>query len=95
MLEFDDFAKWIAFYRKLPFWVRICVIILIIASISIWTYSYFGTIREIKSQNLLVTEDLKQAKPHCFINSIRFKTVIRINKGTNVQKRYIAELHKK
>ncbi len=42
-----------------------------------------------KNQTLLNT------LPHCFINSIRFKTVIRINKGTNVQKRYIAELHKK
>ena len=39
--------------------------------------------------------DTARSRPHCFINSIRFKTVIRINKGTNVQKWYIAELHKK
>jgi hypothetical protein len=60
--EYDNLAKWAAFFRRLPLWLKTCAIVLIVAVVSMLAYDRFGPIREIKSRNESLQNNLDEAK---------------------------------
>lgn len=60
--EYDNLAKWAAFFRRLPFWLKACAVILIVAVVAIWAYTRFGPLRDLKSRIDSLQSNLDQAK---------------------------------
>lgn len=49
--EYDNVAKWVKFFKGLPWWPRSIIIIGIVGFLSIWGYCQWGPVRQLKSDN--------------------------------------------
>ena len=60
--EYDNLAKWATFFNKMPFWLKACVVILVISVVSIWAYIQLGPIRQLQSDNAQLKNDVAAAE---------------------------------
>jgi len=60
--EYDNLAKWAAFFKRMPFWIKACVVILVISAVSIWAYIQLGPIRKLQSDNIQLKKDFAAAE---------------------------------
>lgn len=51
MVDFENFSKWLNFYKRLPLFLRSIILILVIGLLSIWLYLQFGPLRNLKREN--------------------------------------------
>jgi len=84
--EYDNLAKWATLFRRMPFWLKACVVILVISIVSIWAYIQFGPFRQLQSENtrlkneIAVVErranDLKDKKDELHRENLYYKNLV-------------------
>jgi hypothetical protein len=60
--EYDNAAKWAAFFRRLPLWLKAIISIAFVAAVAIYLYSQFGPIRSLRQANDRLKTDLSQSQ---------------------------------
>jgi predicted RNase H-like nuclease (RuvC/YqgF family) len=69
--EYDNAAKWAAFFRRLPFCLKALLGMALIVAVAIFLYARFGPIGELQRENLSLKNNLSQAQSE--ISSLRDK----------------------
>ena len=62
MMEYDNAAKWLSFFRRLPVILKSCLGVVAIVVVSIWTYVQFGPMRKLSAENESLLGKLDTAK---------------------------------
>jgi hypothetical protein len=60
--EYENIAKWLAFFRRLPVWLKTLAIATVVITGGIILYDRFGPIRELRKENQNLMNDLSQAQ---------------------------------
>lgn len=60
--EYDNIAKWTAFFRRLPFWLKSIIVVASIALVAIYLYSQFGPARALQQDNTRLKASLSQSR---------------------------------